>query len=79
MRKLLATVILAGLAVLAFFVFGPGGYSETHPYLFHNCQRMADLCPSHYAIWSPPGGSDPSSRYLYGACACAATLTVHGG
>lgn len=77
-RRIVA-LALAGIAALAVYVFMPGGYSESHPYLFHNCARLASLCPSHYAVWAPPGGTDPSSRYIYGACACAASITVHGG
>ena len=73
-RRFVVFTVLAALAALAVYVFMPGGYSETHPYLFHNCARLASLCPSHYAVWAPPGGVDPGSRYLYGACACAASV-----
>lgn len=68
-------IIIGGIIGLAVYVFMPGGYSESHPNLFHNCQRMADLCPSHYAVWAPPyGGTAPSQHYLYGLCACAASV-----
>lgn len=49
-------------------------YSYSHPYLFHDCRRLQSLCPSGDAEWAPPGGVDPSQRYLYGACACAASV-----
>lgn len=72
--RLIIGVILAGIAALAVYVFMPGGYSETHPYLFHDCARMASLCPSHQATWAAPyGGTDPSQHHIYGLCACSAT------
>jgi len=79
-RKRGLSLFLALAAVFGFWMFRPGGYSESHPYLFHNCQRMADVCPSHYATWTPPGGSDPSGRAIYGLCACSAGVhAVVGG
>jgi hypothetical protein len=78
-RKLKLTLVVLAVAVVAFWLFRPGGYSETHPYFLHNCQRMAEICPSRYATWTPPGGSNPSSRYLYGLCACSAGVHVNVG
>jgi hypothetical protein len=77
-RKFQGTLAAAIVLLVAGGIFADN-YSYTHPYTFHDCRRMQSLCPSHYAVWAPPGGSDPSSRYLYGACACAASITIHGG
>ena len=72
MRKLAVLLGVLAAAALAAYVFLPGGYSENHPYFLHNCHRLAVLCPSHYAVWAPPGGTGPNQHYIYGLCACAA-------
>lgn len=74
MRRVV-TAVLVLLVPLAVYVFMPGGYSENHPYFLHNCHRLAVLCPSHYAVWAPPyGGTAPNQHYIYGLCACAASV-----
>jgi hypothetical protein len=78
-KKFLIGIFAIGVAALAVFIFRPGGYSESHPYLFHDCRALASLCPSGTAIWAPPGGTNPSQHHIYGLCACSATITVHGG
>jgi len=66
-------LLLAGVMLLA-VTFAANDYSYSHPYTFHDCRLMQTLCPSHDAEWVPPGGSNPSARYLYGLCACSAGL-----
>ena len=70
-RVIVLAVLAAGVAAW----LAGSSWSYHHPWALHDCRMLASLCASHYAEWVPNGGSVP----LYGKCACAATLTVHGG
>lgn len=72
MRRVVAVLLIA-VAVVVWRA--ADSWSYHHPAVTHDCRMLASLCLSHYAEWVPNGGSVP----LYGKCACAATLTVHGG
>lgn len=76
-KKIIIIPAVAMIAVLGFLFFKPHGYSWNHPWVIHDCRMLANLCPSHDAVWAPPGGEAYS---VYGACACAATVhAVVGG